>query len=124
MDWREITKDQFDNAYNQHLPNGWIRFAFKYFSKSTEKENLKLSNWLVGILLGLLVIGFIGTAADLSRAFIGTATITYGIILSVLVLYLFSAIWMNNFRLKKIMKILGVTKQEYNWLADKFYGYI
>jgi hypothetical protein len=122
MDWKKITKKQFDDAYNQHLPNGWIRFAYKYFSKSTERENLKPSRIIVGILLSLFGIGMLGTILKWSRAVVGTVTIAYSVILAVLVLYLLSAVWMNNARLKKVMKILGVTKQEYNLLVDKFYG--
>jgi len=34
-DWTTITKEQFDAAYNKHLPNGWIKFAYKYFSNTT-----------------------------------------------------------------------------------------
>lgn len=124
MDWKKITKTQFDDAYNTHLPNGWIRFAYKYFSKSTELENIKPSKVIVGILLTFFGLGMLGTIVKWSREIIGIITITYIIILSILVLYLLSALLMNNARLRKIMKILGVTKQEYNLLVNKFYGSI
>jgi len=121
-DFRKITKKQFDAAYNKSLPSGWIRFAYKYFSKETEKKDMSLRNYLVGILLGLFLLGFFGTVFNASHAFIGTATIIYSILLSILVLYLFSAVFLNNRRLKKVMKVLGVSKSEYNWLVNKFYG--
>ena len=38
MDWRDITLEQFIDAYNHYPPNGWTRFAFKYFSKSVYRS--------------------------------------------------------------------------------------
>ena len=122
MSYKKITKRQFDAAYNQHLPSGWIRFAYKYFSKETEKKDMSLRNHLTFFLLALFLMGFFGTAFKAAPAFIGTVTIIYSIVLSVLVLYLLSAVLLNNRRLKKVMKILGVTKQQYNYLANKYYG--
>jgi hypothetical protein len=121
-DWKKITKTQFDAAYNKHLPNGWIKFAFKYFSKETEKKDMSLRNNLTFILLGFFLVGFFGTVFNATRILIGAATIVYLIILSILVLYLFSAVIMNNLRIKKIIKILGVNKQEYNTLVNKYYN--
>lgn len=121
MDWKKITIEQFIDAYNTYPPNGWIRFAFKYFSKSTERKNLKLSRWLVGLLLGLFGIGFLGTILNLSRAIIGSVTIGFSVLLALLVIYLLIAVWMNNRRIKKIAKLLGVTLQEYNLLVNKHF---
>ena len=118
----KITKKQFDKAYNSHTPNSWIMFAFKYFSKDTEKKNMALSNVLIFSLLGLFLLGFLGTIFNASRVFIEIATIGYAIILTVLVSFLLAAIFMNHRRLKKVAKILGISKGEYNILATKFYG--
>jgi len=117
----KITKRQFDAAYNKHLPSGWIKFAYKYFSKSTQKENMSLNNTIVFILIGLFLVGFFGTAFNAPREIVKWVTIGYSLILSILVLYLLSAVFLNNRRLKKVMKILGVTKIEYNKLVKKFY---
>lgn len=121
MSYKQITKKQFDAAYNQHLPSGWIRFAYKYFSKETEKKDMSLRNHLTFFLLGLFLLGFFGTVFEAAPAFIGIVTLIYSIVLSVLVLYLLSAVLLNNRRLKKCMKILGVTKSQWNYLADKYY---
>ena len=40
---------------------------------------------------------------------------------AILVLYLFSAVFLNNRRIRKIRKILGVNKYEYNYLVSRFY---
>lgn len=121
-DIKKITKKRFDTAYNKHLPNKWVKFAYKYFSKETEMKDMSLRNNLTIILMTLFFMGFFGTVFNLPHALIGIFTIPYGIILAVLVLYLFSAVILNNLRLKKVAKILGVTKQEYNKLAGKYYS--
>lgn len=117
----KILKSEFDAAYNAHLPSGWIRFAYKYFSKETEKKDMSLRNHITFGLLALFLLGFFGTVFGASHAFIGVVTIWYAIALAVLVFYLLSAVLLNNRRLKRVMKILGVSKSEYNKLADKYY---
>ena len=116
-----ISKTQFDNAYNQHPPAKWIQFAFKYFSKSIEKKDMKLSNIIAYTLLGTFLLGLFGTIMKWPRPVIATVTYIYVGLLTVLVGFLFAAVKLNNRRLKKIMKILDVTKQEYNQLVEKFY---
>lgn len=116
-----ITKTQFDRAYNQYLPPKWIQFAFRYFSKSTEKKDMKLSNIIAYTLLATFILGLFGTIMKWPREVIGIVTYIYTALLVLLVGFLFAAVKLNNRRLKKVMKILGVTKQEYNQLVDKFY---
>ncbi len=118
----KITKRQFDKAYNTHLPNKWVKFAYKHFSKEAEKKDMALNNTLVFTLLGLFLVGFFGTVFNAPRPLIKWVTLGYAAILTILVLYLFSAVFMNNSRLKKVAKILGVNMKEYNKLATKFYG--
>ena len=76
-DWTKITKEQFETAYNHHLPNGWIKFAYKYFSKDTEKKDMSVRNSVIYPLIGLFLVGFIGTMFKASRAIIGAVTISY-----------------------------------------------
>jgi len=120
-DWTKVTDEQFDAAYNKHLPSKWIKFAFKYFSKTTEKKDMSLSRTIFFVLMGAFGVGYVGTILVLPRVVIGIATFVFGIILAGLVLYLFSAAFLNNHRLNKIAKELGVSKREYDWLAEKFY---
>lgn len=118
----KITKRQFDKTYNSQLPSGWIRFAFKHFSKETEKEYMSLRNHLTFFLLGLFLLGWFSTAFEAAPAFIGLVTWIYSITLSAFVFYLLSAVFLNNRRLKKVQKILGISKSEYNVLIRKFYS--
>jgi len=121
MGYKQITKKQYDTAYNKYPPSRWIKFVFRYFSKETERKDLVLSNTLVYTLGGLFVIGFFGTVLNAPEVIIKWATIPYGIILTLIGLTMFSGFFLNNRRIKKIAKELGVTKWEYNYLADKYY---
>jgi len=116
-----ITKEEFDKAYDQYPPKKWIRLAFKYFSSSTEKKDMKPANTIAYILLGSFVLGLFGTIMKWPRAVIGTVTYIFCGILTTLVIFLFAAVKLNNRRLKRVMKKLNVTKQEYNLLVQKFY---
>ena len=113
MDVKKITKKQFEKVYNQFSPNWWARIAFKYFSKNRSIKILLISAFLVG---------FIATVLKLPKKIIGVVTLLYGIVLAVLVLSLFAAVFMNNARIRKIRKALGgLSKVEYNNLVDRLY---
>jgi len=120
-DITKITKEQFDAAYNKHLPSSWIKFAFKYFSKSTEQKDMSIKNGVAYILGGLFVFGLLGTMFNVSTVLIKATIIPYSIILAALVLYLFSAVFLNNFRIRKIRKELDINSDEYDALVSKYY---
>ena len=117
----EITKEQFDKAYNSHLPNGFIKLAYKYFSTSTEKKDYGVKNTVTYVLLGLFAAGMIATILNASDNIVKIFIIPYSIILFLLVGGLFAAVKLNNFRIGRICKDLGIKKWEYNNLVDKFY---
>ena len=121
IDFKNISKENFFAAYNQYLPAKWIKFAYKYFSKDMETKDMKPKKIIVGFLFALFLIGFFGTVFGLAESVIIPITLTYSILLAILVLFLFAASFANNWRLKKIMKILGITKLEYNILADRYF---
>jgi len=121
-DFKKITKKQFDLVYNSHLPNGWTKVAFRYFSTNTVKEDLFVKKIMKGTLIGLFLIGFIGTILSLPNMLIGIPTLIFTGILFLLGIFMFGAFIMNNRRIKKMTKILGITKEQYNYLVKKFYG--
>ena len=121
MDISTITKEQFDLAYNKYLPNGWIKFAYKYFSTTTARTNLgvkKSVSWVLGILFG---VGFIGTIIGLPHKLIAAVIFPYAGILVILAALIGGAAIMNNLRIKKIMKVLGIDKWQYAALVGMFY---
>jgi len=116
----EITKEKFLEAYNKHLPNWWIKLIYKYFSQGTTEENMKPSKIITAILLILFVSGFFATVLGLPKAAILPIVILYAIILTALVGSMFSAVILNNLRIRKIRKKLGLTVWQYNLLADLY----
>ena len=116
-----ITREQFLATYTKYLPKKWIVFAFKYFSKETEKKDMKLNNVIIFLLAASFLVGMVGTIAQWPRPIIMWATLGYTGLLSVLVLFLFAAVQGNNRRIRKIAKELGCSLQEYNNLADKYF---
>lgn len=119
---RVITKEEFLEAYNKHLPNGWTRFIFKYFSKTTKPNDKWLKNIFIGVEVGLFFLGMLGTILNWSKLAIGILTIIFGTLLVILVGGAFIAVFMNNFRIRKIRKELGgISKQEYNRLVELYF---
>ena len=118
---KKITKRQFDKAYNNHLPGWWIKFVFRYFSRETEKKDLVLSNTLTYIMGGLFATGFFATVFNAPEVVIKWATIPLCVILLLIGITMFSGFKLNNWRIGKIRRELGVSKWEYNKLVNKFY---
>jgi len=120
---KKITKKQFDTAYNKYQPSKWIKFAYRYFSKETTEKDLVLKKSIIFIFIGVFLIGFVGVVFNASKNFIKVVTIGYSIFLLILVLYLFSAVFLNNRRIKKIRKELGnISGEEYNTLVENLYS--
>lgn len=117
---RKITKEEFLAAYNQYLPNAFTKFVFKYFSKQTTKEDSWLKNTARIILIVLFFAGFFTTAFKAPRILIAIPTLGLGLILVLVVGSMFIAAMMNNARIRKIRKILNVSKIEYNKLASEY----
>lgn len=115
-----ITKKQFETAYNNHQPSAFIKFAYKHFSTKNEKHKISLNNIIVYVLLISFFVGFFGSAFHASRMVVGIGTLVYSILLFILVGFIFCAMKLNDRRLDKIRKELGLTKDEYTDLAAKF----
>ncbi|HUW89611.1 MAG TPA: hypothetical protein VMV43_03755 [Candidatus Nanopelagicaceae bacterium] len=69
----------------------------------------------------MFLTGMLGTIMKWPRAVIATVTWIYMVLLTVLVFSLLAAVWMNNARIKKIAKKLGISLEDYNKLAEKYY---
>lgn len=92
--------------------------VYGYLPGGTTEENLKPSKIITAILLILFVSGFFATVLGLPKAAILPIVILYAIILTALVGSMFSAVILNNLRIRKIRKKLGLTVWQYNLLAD------
>lgn len=113
-----MTKELFLSVYNKY-PSSWIsEITFKYFSQFVKKKDSIVKKSIIYTLIGLFFVGFIGSILKLGKNFIGVFTISYGILLGVLVLFLFIGVILNNIRIKKISKELNISVKEYNNYID------
>jgi len=115
-----ISKEVFLAVYNTYLPNEWIKFTFKYFSKSTQPNDKRLSNIIRDILIILFLGGFLGTVLNTSRTFIAFMIYPFISIIFLMSILMFAAFLMNNVRLKKIMKLLKINKDGYDALISVY----
>jgi hypothetical protein len=119
--WKDITKEQFDNHYNQFPPNRWLKWTYKHFSTKSETKPFS-PGWLVTLILGsTFALGFFGTVINAPRAFIGTVTFILAGVLVLVVFNSFFASRLNNLRLRKIRRILGLSIREYGLVVNKYY---
>ena len=116
-----ISKEEFDIASDNHMASKWIKFAFKYFSNSTLRKDFAVKNTVVNVLIGLFFVGLAGTIFNAPTVIVKTTVIAYSLLLAALVLYLFSAVMVNNHRINLIRKELGITKSEYDALVQIYY---
>lgn len=118
----KISKEKFLEVYNKHLPNKWTTFIYRYFSRTTKKEDKWLSRSVYGILIVLFFLGFIGTILKVYHTFIGIVTFTFTGILILLVGSTLPALIMNNLRIRKIRKELNLSLNEYEFYVDIYFS--
>jgi hypothetical protein len=114
------SKEEFLDVYNKHLPNKWIKFAFRYFSTSTIDKDLWLKKTMIGVMITLMLLGLLISILNLKWVFSACIVLTLAAIFLSLGTLLFGALIMNNFRIRKIRKILGITKEEYDFLVQVY----
>ena len=108
-----ISKERFLEVYNKHLSNKWTKFAFRYFSTNTLDKDRWLSKTFVGIEISLFVIAFAFNLLGMSHTTVGILTFTFLGLLVAIAILKFGALFMNNFRIRKIIKELNISKDEY-----------
>lgn len=121
-DISKITKEEFDAVYNKYPANKWTKVAFRYFSIDALSKNIFVKNTMKYTLIGLFLIGLTGTILSFPRLLIGIATLTFTGILVLLGILMLGAFIMNNSRINKIRKELGLTRVEYDICFKQFYN--
>ena len=118
--YEQVSREEFLEVYNKNQPNKWTIFAFKYFSKSTRKSDLWLSRIIELFLIMWFMVGFI-------NVIINDNLITHWLVVTVITLIIVglgilmgSAAIMNNRRIKRICKKLGINRQEYEVLTNLY----
>ena len=114
-----MTKEEFLTVYNRHQPNAWTWFAFKYFSQETTDDDEWLREAAISVLIALFVMGFVAVVLnwdDIAK----WLTLPFGIILFGIVILMFGGGIMNNLRIKRISRELGISIGEYNHYANLY----
>lgn len=111
----KLLKEEFLKVYNKYLPNAWAKFTFRYFSTNTKYADYWVRNIFKGVELSLFGIGFFATVLSFPKFIIAISTITFSILLLLLGIVMLGGFVMNNRRIKKIIKELGLTDEEYDY---------
>lgn len=111
----KLSKEEFLTVYNKHLPNTWTKFTFRYFSTNTKYADAWVRNIFKGVELSLFGIGFLATVLSFPRFIIAISTITFSLLLLLLGIFMLGGFIMNNRRINKIMKELGLTQEDYDY---------
>lgn len=101
---KKITKKKFNDTHDKYPPSNWVRFVFNYI-KSTSLDYV--------LIVILLVLFFLGI-------FQSWALFVFTGLLFIIVFSILSAVILNNIRINKIRKLLGLSKKEYHEYYDKF----
>lgn len=117
---KEITKEKFLAAEAKFPPSKWIKFGFKYFSKETKGSDKKVKKIVTIALVVLFVFFMIAGFANIPTSVLIVPIILYSAIIFGLALYMLSVALLNNNRLNKIRKELGISKEDYVILVKKY----
>jgi len=120
MDINKISKKEFDQAYNTYPETKFIKWVYKFYNFNLKEKPKPIGTWLAIIFwclatLGLVVFTEIGMA-KFARVFLWLY-IPFGSLIITLPTFL-----LNKKRIKKIVKLLGINTEEYNYLVNKFYS--
>jgi len=115
----EITKEQFDEVYNKYGPGKFLKFVYTYYNVKLKGKPAPLGTWaaVIGWVIGTIGIIVFDQLEmkDIAIKFLW-AWLPFGaLIIS------FPAFWLNQFRIKKIAKKLGISLDQYNKLVEKYY---
>jgi len=116
----EISQQEFIYACNLYPPNKLVKFAYRYFSRSTIKKDEWLSKIVESLLFFFFLSGFIATVLQLSKKFIVIVSSLFFLLLISVGFIMTYAFISNNLRIKKICKYLKINTLEYNSLAEKY----
>ena len=111
-----ISEEQFLNAYNQNLPNRWTKFSFRYFSTNTVEKDKWVKRIFQYAALGLFGLGFLAIVFNLSFLLSIIPVLAFGGIIVAIGIIMGGGVIMNNLRIRKIRKILDISKKEYELL--------
>lgn len=115
-DITKITKQDFERVTNMYPPNWITRQAYGFLHIRTVRTIL------IGSLIAAFVFMVIRTVFEMKEAPTMIALAVYGGMLFITDGISLVGKWMNDARLRKIMRRLDVTPEQYDSLVNKFYS--
>lgn len=108
----------FTEVYNKHKTNGYTRFMYRFFNLNLKQKPIPWGSILLIVCWG---IGTLGIIIFNEIGLISIARI-FAYILSLFFLFILTlpAFLMNQLRIRRIIKELGITPYIYNYLAEKY----
>ena len=118
----KITKEQFNTAYDKYKPSKFLKFIYTYYNVKIRRPDkpiawgtlLGVIGWIVGT-IGYIIFDLAGMN-EIAKEFLWAYVPFAAFFIS------FPAHFLNIIRIKKIAKKLGISIEQYNKLADRFYG--
>jgi len=113
-----ITQEKFEKAVRKHKPNKFAIWVYDNFSAKRTKEFLR--SFIIGLLIGSFIMGFVGIIVD-SRLFIMLGTFIFVVVLIFVVVVLLIAVCFHKRFVRKVCKELKVSLLNFNYYSEKFW---
>lgn len=115
----DVSKEKFDAVYSKYAPSKFVNFVYTHYNVNLNKKPtpigtlLAVIGWVVGT-LGLVVFDQLGMK-EVAKAFLWAYLPFAALLISL------PAFILNQRRIKKIAKELGVSLERYNQLVALYY---
>lgn len=115
----DVSKEKFDAVYSKYAPSKFLKFVYTYYNLKLKKKPtpigtlLAVIGWIIGT-LGIIIFDQLGMK-EIAKGFVW-AFAPFAALLITLPAFL-----LNNRRIKKIAKELGITLEKYNQLVSLYY---
>lgn len=115
----DVSKEKFDAIYNKYAPSKFLNFVYTYYNVKLKRKPtpigtlLAVIGWVIGT-LGLIIFDQLGMK-EIARIFLWAYIPFAALIISL------PAFLLNQKRIKKIAKELGVSLERYNKLVALYY---
>lgn len=115
----DVSKEKFDAVYNKYAPSKFLKFVYTHYNVKLKRKPtpigtlLAVIGWVVGT-IGIIVFDQLGMK-EVALKFLWAYLPFASLIISL------PAHLLNQRRIKKIAKELGITLEKYNQLVDLYY---
>lgn len=114
-----MTKKEFLKAYNNHPPGKAQVWFYRYFSQATVPVDKTLVHVLTGFWTSMIFMGIIFTAFQFVVLKL-IITFLFGITFFPFCVFALIMISAKHLRLRRVRKELGISRKEYEKLANKY----